>query len=75
MGRLCQSYRKILQGNLAIVRSGRGGSVLQELILAAISVKYRSAGRTNAGDLISSDLTPKNKPIYQFAIKSKSLYS
>ena len=40
-----------------------GGSVLQGLILAAVSAKYRSAGRTTSGDLISSDSTPKNKPI------------
>ena len=49
-----------------------GVSVLQGLILAAVSAKYRSAGRTTAGDLISSDSTLKNKPIYQFAMKSKA---
>lgn len=52
-----------------------GVSVLQGLISAAMSAKYRSAGRTTAGDLISSDSTPKNKPIYQFAMKPKALFS
>ena len=32
--------------------------------LAAVSAKYRSAGTTIAGDLISSDLTLKIKLIY-----------
>ena len=52
-----------------------GGSVLQGLILAAVSAKCRPARRTTAGDLISSDSAPKNKPIYQFAMKPRALYS
>jgi hypothetical protein len=73
--RLYQIFHLILQGSLAIVRNGRGGSVLQGLILAAVYAKYHSAGRTTAGGLILSDSTPKNKLIYQFIIKSKALYS
>jgi len=55
-------------------RAYLGGSVLPGLILAAVSAKYCSAGRTTAGDLISSDSIPKNKPIYQFAMKSKAVF-
>jgi hypothetical protein len=47
-----------------IVRNGKGVSVLQGLILAAVSAKYHSAGTTIAGDLILSDSTPKIKLIY-----------
>jgi len=57
-----------------IVRNGRGGNVLQGLILAAVSAKYRSAGRITAKYLISSDSIPKVKLIYQFAMKLKALY-
>jgi hypothetical protein len=57
-----------------IVRNGRGGSVLQGLILAAVFAKYRSVGRITAGYLILSDSIPKIKLIYQFAIKLKALY-
>jgi hypothetical protein len=52
-------------------RAYLGGSDLLRLILAAASAKYCSAGRL----LISSDSIPKNKPIYQFAMKSKALCS
>jgi hypothetical protein len=57
------------------VRNGRGVSVLQGLILAAVYVKYRSVGRMTAGDLILSDSTLKIEFIYQITIKSKALYS
>jgi len=36
-----------------------GGSVIQGLILAVVSIKYRSAGSTTAGDFILSGSTPK----------------
>ena len=57
-----------------IVRNGRGISVLQGLISAAVSAKYHSVGMTIARDLILSDLTLKIKLIYQFTIKLKALY-
>ena len=57
--KLYQSCHQILQGNLVIVRNGRGVSVLQGPILVAVSVKYRSVGRMTASYLISSDLTLK----------------
>ena len=57
-----------------IVRNGRGRSVLQGLILAAVSAKYHSTGRITAGYLTSSDLIPEIKLIYQFSMKSKALY-
>jgi len=41
--------------------------VLQGLILAAVSAKYRSIEIMTAGGLISSDSTPKIKLIYQSA--------
>ena len=40
-------------------RAYLGGSVLPGLILAAVSAKYCSAGRTTVGDLISSGLNSK----------------
>ena len=46
----------------------------EEPILGAVSARYRSAKRTSAGYLISSDSIPKNKLIYQIAMKSKALY-
>ena len=55
-------------------RAYLGGSVLPGLILAAVSAKYCSAGRATAGDLISSDSIPKNKPIYQIVMKLKASY-
>jgi len=56
------------------VRNGRGGNGLRGPILGAVSARYRSAERTSAGYLISSDLIPKNKPIYQIAMKPKASY-
>lgn len=52
-----------------------GVSVLQGLILGAVSTKYRSAGRTTTRDLILDGSTPKNRSIYQFAMKPKALFS
>ena len=52
-----------------------GGSVVFRLILAAASAKCRFSRRKATGDFILSDLALKNKPIYQFAMKSKALYS
>ena len=37
--------------------------------------KYRSAGMMTAGGFISSDSTLKIELLYQFAMKSKALYS
>ena len=37
--------------------------------------KYRSVGRMNASNLISSNLAPRIKRAYQITIKLKALYS
>ena len=44
------------------------------LCLAAACAIYRSAGRTTAGYLILSDLTPKNKLIYHFSMRIKQYH-
>ena len=59
--RLSQSSLQIQLRNLAIGRTGRGLRERQELNMAVVYAKYRSAGRTSAGYLILSDSTPKNK--------------
>ena len=49
--------------------------MLRGLHLAAVYAKYRSVGRMNASNLISSKLTPKIMRAYQITIKLKALYS
>ena len=56
-----------------IVRNGRGVSVLQGLILAAVYIKYRSVGMTTAGELTLSNSSPKIEfidPRYEWSIYS-----
>jgi len=44
-------------------------------LITYYNIKYRSIGRISASSLISNDLTPKIRRVYQITIKSKALYS